>query len=51
MEYEQKCIETSTNIVKNNKNRKMFRYMINPPQPQAKALKLMDTQPGESNQA
>jgi hypothetical protein len=36
MEYEQKCIETSTNIVKNNKsNWKMFGYMSSPPQPQA----------------
>jgi hypothetical protein len=50
MEYEQKCIETSTNIVMNNKNRKMFRYMITPPQPQAKALKNMDTQTEESSQ-
>jgi hypothetical protein len=50
MEYEQKCIETSTNIVMNNKNRKMFRYMISPPQPQAKALKNMDTQTEESSQ-
>jgi hypothetical protein len=51
MEYEQKCIETSTNIVNNNKNRKMFRYMISPPQPQAKAPKHMDTQTEESSQA
>ena len=40
------------NGMKNNKrNRKMFGYMINPPQPQAKAPKLMDTQIGESNRA
>jgi hypothetical protein len=45
MKYEQKCIETSTNIVKNNKrNRKMFGYMSSPPQPQAKAPKHIDTQ-------
>jgi hypothetical protein len=51
MEYEQKCTETSINIVKNNKrNRKMFGYMISPPQPQAKALKHMDTQTEESSQ-
>jgi hypothetical protein len=51
MEYEQKCTETSTNIVKNNKrNRKMFGYMSSPPQPQAKALKHMDTQMEESSQ-
>jgi hypothetical protein len=32
VEYEQKCIETSTNIVKKNKrNRKMFGYMSSPP--------------------
>jgi hypothetical protein len=38
VEYEQKCIETSTNIVKKNKrNRKMFGYMSSPPRPQAKA--------------
>jgi hypothetical protein len=52
MEYEQKCTETSGNIVKNNKrNRKMFGYMSNPPQPQAKVLKHMDTQIEESSQA
>jgi hypothetical protein len=46
MEYE-KCTETSINIVKNNKrNRKIFGYMSSPPQPQAKALKHMDTQTG-----
>ena len=40
MEYEQKCTETSINIVKNNKrNRKMFGYMSSPPQPQAKAYR------------
>jgi hypothetical protein len=51
MEYEQKCTETSINIVKNNKrNRKMFGYMSNPPQPQAKAPKHMDTQIEESSQ-
>jgi hypothetical protein len=51
MEYEQKCTETSTNIVKNNKrNRKMFGYMSSPPQPQAKALKHMDIQTEESSQ-
>jgi hypothetical protein len=50
MEYEQKCIETSTNIVKNNKrNRKMFGYMSSPRQPQAKAPKHMDTQTEESS--
>jgi hypothetical protein len=48
MEYEQKCIETSINIVKNNKrNRKMFGYMSSPPQPQAKAPKHMSTQTEE----
>jgi hypothetical protein len=52
MKYEQKCIETSTNIVKNNKrNRKMFGYMSRPPQPQAKAPKHIDTQTEESSQA
>jgi hypothetical protein len=51
MEYEQKCIETSVNIMKNNKrNRKMFGYMSNPPQPQAKVPKHMDTQIEESSQ-
>jgi hypothetical protein len=51
MEYEQKCTETSINIVKNNKrNRKMFGYMSSPPQPQAKAPKHMDTQTEESSQ-
>jgi hypothetical protein len=51
MKYEQKCIETTTNIVKNNKrNRKMFGYMSSPPQPQAKAPKHMDTQTEESSQ-
>jgi hypothetical protein len=51
MGYEPKCTETSINIVKNNKrNRKMFGYMSSPPQPQAKALKHMDTQTGESSQ-
>jgi hypothetical protein len=51
MEYEQKCIETSTNVVKNNKrNRKIFGYMSSPPQPQAKAPKNMDTQTEESSQ-
>jgi hypothetical protein len=51
MKYEQKCIETSINIVKNNKrNIKMFGYMSSPPQPQAKALKHMDTQMEESSQ-
>jgi hypothetical protein len=45
MEYEQKCTETSINIVKDNKrNRKMFGYMSSSPQPQAKAPKNMDTQ-------
>jgi hypothetical protein len=39
-------------IKKNNKrNRKMFGYMSSPPQPQAKALKHMDTQIEESSQA
>jgi hypothetical protein len=52
MKYEQKCTETSINIVKNNKrNRKMFGYMSSPPQPQAKAPKHMDTQTEESSQA
>jgi hypothetical protein len=51
MKYEQKCTETSTNIMKNNKrNRKMFGYMSSPPQPQAKAPKHMDTQTEESSQ-
>jgi hypothetical protein len=40
------------NGMKNNKrNRKMFGYMISPPQPQAKATKHMDTQTEESSQA
>jgi hypothetical protein len=52
MEYEQKCIETSINIVKNKKgNRKMFGYMISPPQPQAKVTKHTDSQTEESSQA
>jgi hypothetical protein len=52
MEYEQKCTETSINIVKNNKrNRKIFGYMSSPPQPQAKATKHMDTQAEGSSQA
>jgi hypothetical protein len=39
------------NGMKNNKrNRKMFGYMISPPQPQAKAMKHMDTQTEESSQ-
>jgi hypothetical protein len=51
MEYEQKCIETSTNVMKNNKrNRKILGYMSSPPQPQAKAPKNMDTQTEESSQ-
>jgi hypothetical protein len=38
--------------MKNNKrNRKMFGYMISPPQPQEKATKHMDTQTEESSQA
>jgi hypothetical protein len=41
----------SMNGMKNNKrNRKMFGYMISSPQPQAKALKHMDTQTEESSQ-
>jgi hypothetical protein len=41
----------SMNGMKNNKrNRKMFGYMISPPQPQAKAKKYMDTQTEESSQ-
>jgi hypothetical protein len=41
----------SMNGMKNNKrNRKMFGYMISPPQPQAKATKHMDTQTEESSQ-
>jgi hypothetical protein len=52
MEYEQKCTETSINTVKNNKrNRKMFGYTISPPQPQAKAMKHMDTRTEELSQA
>jgi hypothetical protein len=52
MEYEQKCTETSINIVKNNKrNRKMFGYMSSPPKPQAKAPKHINTQTEESSQA
>jgi hypothetical protein len=40
------------NGMKNNKrSRKMFGYMISPPQPQAKATKHMDTQTEESSQA
>jgi hypothetical protein len=51
MGYEPKCIETSINIVKNNKrNRIMFGYMSDPPQPQEKAPKHMDTQTEESSQ-
>jgi hypothetical protein len=51
MEYEQKCVETFINIVKNNKRyRKTFGYMSSPPQPQAKAPKNMDTQTEESSQ-
>jgi hypothetical protein len=51
MEYEPKCIETSINIVKNNKrNRIMFGYISSPPQPQAKAPKHMDTQTEETSQ-
>jgi hypothetical protein len=47
-----KCIETSINIVKNNKRyRKTFGYMSSPPQLQAKAPKHMDTQTKESSQA
>jgi hypothetical protein len=39
------------NGMKNNKrNRKMFGYMISPPQPQAKATKHMDTHIEESSQ-
>jgi hypothetical protein len=39
------------NGMKNNKsNRKMFGYMISPPQPQAKSTKHMDTQAEESSQ-
>jgi hypothetical protein len=42
----------SMNGMKNNKrNRKMFGYMISPPQPQSKATKHMDTQTEESSQA
>jgi hypothetical protein len=42
----------SMNGMKNNKrNRKIFGYMISPPQPQAKATKHMDTQTEESSQA
>ena len=38
--------------MKNNKRtRKMFGYKIKPPQPQAKAPKLVNTQTGKSNQA
>jgi hypothetical protein len=33
----------------NERNRKMFGYMISPPQPQAKAPKHMDTQTEESS--
>jgi hypothetical protein len=40
------------NGMKNNKRaRKMFGYKIKPPQPQAEAPKLVNTQTGESNQA
>ena len=40
------------NGIKNNKRTKrMFGYKIKPPQPQAKASKLMNTQIIESNQA
>jgi hypothetical protein len=40
------------NGMKNNKrNRKMFGYMISPPQPQTKATKHMDIQTEESSQA
>jgi hypothetical protein len=38
--------------MKNNKRtRTMFGFKIKPPQPQAKALKLMNTQTRETNQA
>ena len=51
MGCEPKCTETSINIVKNKKgNRKMFGYMISPPQPQAKVTKHTDTQTEESSQ-
>ena len=40
------------NGMKNNKRtRKMFGYKIKPPQPQAEAPELMNTQTGGSNQA
>jgi hypothetical protein len=40
------------NRMKNNKRtRRMFGYKIKPPQPQAEAPKLVNTQTGESNQA
>jgi hypothetical protein len=49
MGYEQKCTETSINIVKNNKrNRKIFGYMSSTPQP--KAPKHIDAQTEESSQ-
>jgi hypothetical protein len=35
----------------NKRNRKMFGYMISPPQPQAKTTKHMDIQIEESSQA
>jgi hypothetical protein len=35
----------------NNRTRRMFGYKIKPPQPQAEAPKLVNTQTGESNQA
>jgi hypothetical protein len=42
----------SMNGMKNNKrNRKMFGYMIRPPQPQAKVTKHTDSQTEESSQA
>jgi hypothetical protein len=52
MNEKNKSERYSMNGMKNNKrNRKMFGYMISPPQPQAKATKHMDTRTEESSQA
>jgi hypothetical protein len=52
MNEKNESLRYSMNGMKNNKrNRKMFGYMISSSQPQAKALKHMDTQTEESSQA
>ena len=51
MNEKNKSPRYSMNGMKNNKrHRKMFGYMISPPQPQAKATKHMDTRTEESSQ-